>query len=120
MSDDCPNLDGIQGSVPEGMIRDDAGNCVPRPAPSEDAPPPAAAAPPAPVVATTESPPAQATQPPPVTSGVVGVTKTKSGAAVKKKGKTKAGGVKGKQAKVKKTKKTKKKKQAGGVLPRTK
>jgi hypothetical protein len=113
MGDDCPNLDGVQGSVPEGMIKDSEGNCVTRPTTTDAQPtssPPAAPAPTPVVAPAVAAPVVIATQP---TNGVAKATKTK---------------IKGKAApKAKKAKaKAKKKFSAGGIkgakpraLPRT-
>jgi hypothetical protein len=117
MGDDCPNLDGVQGSVPEGMIKDSENNCVTRPTPTEPQPtissPPAAPAA-TPVVAPAVVAPAIITTQP--TEGVARATKTK----VKRKAAPKAA------PKAKKAKKAKKKVSAGGIkgakpsaLPRT-
>jgi hypothetical protein len=69
MSDDCPNLPDLQGSVPEGMVKDESGNCVSRPT----APPPTVVQvqPPAP-----EPAPQPAPQPAPAepSAGVLGAT----------------------------------------------
>ena len=37
--DVCPNIDGIQETIPEGLVKNDAGDCVepePEPAPAEE------------------------------------------------------------------------------------
>jgi hypothetical protein len=72
MGDDCPNLEGVQGSVPEGWMLNDKGECVekptaPPPAPVVQAAPPPAAAP---VPAPAPTPPATE----PATEGVLGAT----------------------------------------------
>jgi hypothetical protein len=98
MGDDCSNLEGVQGSVPEGMIKDSEGNCVARqPATTEAqliSSPPAALAP-TPVVAPPLSAPAIV-----ATQGVASVTKTavKAKTAVKRKAAPKAKKAKKKSA----------------------
>jgi uncharacterized repeat protein (TIGR01451 family) len=38
--DVCPNIDGVQHSVPDGMVKDEHGNCVTPPPPPPPPPPP--------------------------------------------------------------------------------
>jgi hypothetical protein len=122
MSDDCPNLSGIQGSVPEGMIKDANGDCVPRPATTTTTTTTtttaplvqqgAAASPPAQPAAAPLAP-AQPAATPPVTAGVKAEVKTKGKQQAAKKVK------KAKKVKAK-AKKAKSKRNRGAVLPITK
>jgi hypothetical protein len=104
MSDDCPNVEGIQGSVPEGMVKDQNGDCAPRQTTTTEsqpiASPPVAVPSPSVTTPPLAAPVIVSRRP---TNGVASATKTKvkrkavvkNAKAKKSKKKVAAGGVKG-------------------------